>query len=95
MPSREQWAFDVFTLYAMLHFLGRASMVDNLETNFATALQIGFGKATRGVKSMQKVFRKRRSIGGKNNTYDPLAHRDEGRPLPLLVPCLFILLHKG
>ena len=95
MPSREQWAFDVFTLYAMLHFLGRASMVDNLETNFATALQIGFGKATRGVKSMQEVFRQRRGIGGKIIRTIPSLIATQVDRYPFWCPCLFVLLHKG
>jgi len=58
-PAREQRACDVLTLYSILDVLGRESMGENLETNFSKALQIGFGQATRGVKGMQQVFRKR------------------------------------
>jgi hypothetical protein len=62
-PSREQMAFNVLTLYPMMNYLGSESMVENLETNFSKAIQIGFAKATRCLKGMQKVFRHRRGIG--------------------------------
>jgi len=62
-PSREQRAFDVVTLSSMMHVLGRASMGENLETNFSKALQIGLGKATRSFKGMQQVFGKHRGSG--------------------------------
>ena len=57
-PSREERACDVLTFYAMMRFLSTVSMGEHLETNFSTALQIGFGKATRGVKGLQQVLRK-------------------------------------
>jgi hypothetical protein len=56
-------AFDVLTLYSIMNVRGRETLVENLETNFSKALQIGFGKATGCLKGMQKVFRQRRSIG--------------------------------
>ena len=78
-------AFDVGTLSSMVHVLGRESMVENLETNFSQALQIGFGKATRGLKGMQQVFRKRRGIGGKIiSTITSIISTNVDR-LPLLV----------
>jgi hypothetical protein len=52
----------MLTFYAILNVRGRKS-VETLETNFSTAFQIGLGKATRGVKGMQQVFRKRRGVG--------------------------------
>ncbi len=40
-------------------------MVENLETNFSKPIQMGFGKATRCFKGMQKVVGQRRGMGGK------------------------------
>src|SRR5712691_9030010 len=52
-------------LCSIMNYLGRESMVKNLETNFSKSLQMGFGHATRCLKGMQKVFGQRRGMGGK------------------------------
>ena len=54
----------------------------------------GFGKATRGVKGMQEVFRKRRGIGGKIIRPIPSIISTNVDRDPFWCPCLFILLHK-
>ena len=70
-------------------------MVENLETNFSKPIQIGFGKATRCLKGMQKVFGQRRGMGGKIiNTITEIIPIHVGR-YPFWCPCLFVLLHKG
>jgi hypothetical protein len=88
-------AFDVLPLYSMMSFLRRASMGAHLETNFSTALQIGFGKTTRGVKGMQQILRKRRGSGGKIIRAIPSIIATNVDRDSFWCPCLFILLHKG
>jgi hypothetical protein len=78
-----------------MNYLGRESMVENLETNFSKAIQLGFGKATRGLKGLQKVFGQSRGLGGKIiNTIPEIIPIHVDR-YPFWGPCRFVLLHKG
>src|SRR5215475_4973827 len=95
LPSREQRACDVVTLSLHDTLVRKSVHGSTLRDEFCDSSPNGVRQSNAWRERSAKGLSQATRHGRKNNTSDPLSHRDSGRPRPLRVPLpLYIVAQR-